>query len=175
MSQIYNTEKFILEEYNKSLIKVLFTHSSIPENIDDLKVIFNESHKYEYNNETLLSKKRHILSLCHQHFLNLFSLNIKHRKAHLIHTNYIQMERLRKSKLNRNLFVINTGGNHEPLNRDYQIQKKIMKKRFIFDIIYDIKTDEEKYIKCVKLISKCIIKIYIVFFLLKLYLISFHQ
>ena len=137
--QIYNTEKFLLEQYNRSLIKVLFTHNLIPENIDDLKEIFNKSQEYEYNNATLFSKYRHILSLCHQHFLNIFNLNIKHRKVHLIKSSYIQMEKIKKIKLNKDLFVINTGGNHKPLYRDYKIQKKIMSKRFNFDIIYDIK------------------------------------
>lgn len=143
--QIYNTEKFLLEQYNKSLIKVLFTHNSIPENIDDLKEIFNKSKEYEYNNATLFSKYRHILSLCHQHFVNLFNLNIKQRKVHLIISSYIQMEKIKKTKLNKDLFVINTGGNHKPLYRDYKIQKKIMSKRFSFNIIYDIKDRKINY------------------------------
>jgi hypothetical protein len=134
--QIYNTEKFILEQYNKSLIKIHFTHNSIPENIDDLKIIFDKSNKYEYKNATFYSKYRSIQSLCHQHFWNIFNLNIKHRKVHLIKSTYIQIEKLRKIKLDKNLFVINTGGNHIPLNREYKIQIKIMNKRFKFDIIY---------------------------------------
>ena len=137
MNQIYNTEKFILEQYNRPLIKIHFTHNSIPENIDDLKIIFNKSNKYEYNNATLFSKYRSIQSLCHQHFLNIFNLNINHRKVHLINSKYIQIEKLKKTKLDKDLFVINTGGNHIPLYRDYKIQKKIMSKRFTFNNIYD--------------------------------------
>ena len=84
-----NTEKFLIENYNISLIKVHFTHNAIPENIDDLKEIYNESTKYEYNNATLFSKYRHILSLCHQHYLNIYNLNIKNRKVNLIINNFI--------------------------------------------------------------------------------------
>ena len=166
--QIYNTEKFLLEQYNKSLIKVLFTHNSIPENIDDLKEIFNKSKEYEYNNATLFSKYRHILSLCHQHFVNLFNLNIKQRKVHLIISSYIQMEKIKKTKLNKDLFVINTGGNHKPLYRDYKIQKKIMSKRFSFNIIYDIKDRKINY-KFFISIYRSIFKIYIIFILFKLF------
>ena len=166
--QIYNTEKFLLEQYNKSLIKVLFTHNSIPENIDDLKEIFNKSKEYEYNNATLFSKYRHILSLCHQHFVNLFCLNIKQRKVHLIISSYIQMEKIKKTKLNKNLFVINTGGNHKPLYRDYKIQKKIMSKRFSYNIIYDIKDRKINYIFFIS-IYRSIFKIYIIFIFFKLF------
>ena len=60
--QMYNTEKFILENYNRPLTKVMFTHNAVPENIDDLKDIYYLSYKYEYNNISLLSKYRHILS-----------------------------------------------------------------------------------------------------------------
>lgn len=132
MKQIHNTDRFILKQYNKPLIKVLFTHNSIPENIDDLKEISKEANKYEYINATLLSKQRNIQSLCHQHFINVFNLNIKHRKVHFIQTYYFRMENLNKINLNRKLFVINTSGNHKPLNRDYKKQKKIMRKRFTF-------------------------------------------
>ena len=162
--QIYNTEKFLLEQNNRSLIKVLFTHNSIPENIDDLKEIFNESKKYKYNNATLFSKYRHILSLCHQHFLNIYNLNIKHRKVHLIISSYIRMEKIKKVKLNKDLFVINTGGNHKPLFRDYKIQKKIMS---YFDIIYDIKDKKINY-KFFLSIHRSIFKIFIIFIFFKL-------
>ena len=91
-----NTEKFLLENYNISFIHVQFTHNAIPENIEDLKYIYIESSKYEYNNATLLSKKRHILSLCHQHLLNLYNLNIKYRKVNFIHTLYIPIEKIKK-------------------------------------------------------------------------------
>ena len=61
--QTYNTEKFLLENYNKSLIKVQFTHNAIPENIDDLKEVYIVSNKYEFKNETFFFKYRHILKI----------------------------------------------------------------------------------------------------------------
>ena len=172
--QIYNTEKFLLEQYNTSLIKVFFTHNSIPENIDDLKEIFNISKKYEYNNATLFSKYRHILSLCHQHLLNIFNLNIKHRKVHLIISSYIQMEKIKKAKLNKDLFVINTGGNHKPLYREYKIQKKIMSKRFNFNIIYDLKDRKINYNFFIS-IYRSIFKIYLIFIIFKLNIFIFYN
>lgn len=173
--QIYNTEKFLLEQYNNiHLTKVLFTHNSIPENIDDLKEIFNKSKEYEYNNATLYSKYRHVRSLCHQHFLNIFNLNIKRRKVHLIKSSYIQMEKIKQAKLNKDLFVINTGGNHKPLIRDYKIQKKIMSKRFSFDIIYDIK-DRKLNFKFFISIYRSIFKMYIIFSFFKLNYLSYNK
>jgi hypothetical protein len=157
-----------LEQYNRSLIKIHFTHNSIPENIDDLKIIFNKSNKYEYKNATLYSKYRSIQSLCHQHFWNIFNLNIKHRKVHFIKSKYIQIEKLRKIKLDKNLFVINTGGNHIPLNREYKIQIKIMNKRFKFDIIYDKKDRKKIYIELFISIYKSVLKVFIIFIIFKL-------
>ena len=166
-NQIYNTDKFILEQYNIPLIKVLFTHNSIPENIDDLKEIFNKSSKYEYINATLISKHRHTQSLCHQHFMNIFNLNIKHRKVHMIYSKYYRIENLNKIDLKRDLFVINTGGNHKPLYRDYKMQRKIMRKRFTYDIIYEIK-DRNNNNKFYISIYKSIFKTNLIFFLFKL-------
>ena len=165
--QIYNTNKFILEKYNKSLIEVLFTHNSIPENIDDLKEIFNESNKYEYINATLISKHRHVQSLCHQQFLNMFNLNIKKRKAHFISSIYLKIENTGKTNLKKKkLFVINTSGDHKPLYRDYKIQRKILSKRFTFDTIYDIKNKNNDY-KFFKSIYNSTVKLYFIFFLFK--------
>ena len=163
--QIFNTDKFLLEHYNISFIEAKFTHNAIPENIDDLKHIYNESNKYEYNNATLLSKQRDVLSLCHQHLLNLYFLNIKNRKVNFIHTWYIPIEKIKKYNLNKLLFVLNTGGNHKPLRRQYKIQKKIMKKRFPFQSIYEI---NKKYININNEIYPLIIKKYIILFLLKI-------
>lgn len=163
--QIYNTEKFILENHNRSLIKVAFTHNAIPENINDLKEIYNKSNKYEYYNSTIFSKYRDVLSLCHQHFLNIFNLNIKRRKIKFIQYKYIQIEKIKKISLNKELFVINTGGNHKPLYRDYKIQKNIMNKRFNFNIIFDIKDKKQK--KYSIDIFNYIFKIHIILILLK--------
>ena len=114
---IYSTNKYFIEHYNHTLINTLFTHNAIPENIDDLKEVFKEIQNYKYINETLFSKERHILTLNQPHFLNLYQLNIKHKKVHSLSYSYIEMELINKKLLNTSLFVINTGGNHIPLKR----------------------------------------------------------
>ena len=79
---IQSTNKYLIERYNYTLINTLFTHNAIPENIDDLKEVYREIQNYRYINETLFSKERHILTLNQPHFLNLYQLNVKHKKAH---------------------------------------------------------------------------------------------
>lgn len=145
--QIYNINKsgmieFKQKEANKSLeqtvISANFTHNAIPENLDDLKEVYNSIQNYKYINETLFSNERNILTLNQPHFVVLFQLNIKHKKVHSIPYRYIEIEKINKIKLNYKLFVINTGGNHKPTNRHYKLQKKIMEKRFPFQSKYEI-------------------------------------
>ena len=143
--QKLNTEKFFIDNYNFSLTRPLFTHNAISENIDDLKTMHKISKKYKYINETLYNKERNVFSLCHEHFYNLYQLNINHRMARPILTLYIQIEKIKKQALNRALFVINTGGNHKPLKRHYKIQKKILNKRFPFKNIYEIDKNKKNY------------------------------
>ena len=88
--------KYFLEKYNISVINARFTHNAIAENIDDLKEIFNEIKSFEYINETLFSKERHILTLNQPQFFNLYQLNIKHRKIHSIPYQYIKSDRLER-------------------------------------------------------------------------------
>lgn len=126
---ILSTDKYFIEKYNMTIINTLFTHNAIAENIDDLKEIYKEILNYEYINETLYSKERHILTLNQPHFVNLYQLNIKHKKVHSIPYKYIAVESISKENLDIELFVLNTGGNHIPTNRQFKIQKKIMKKR----------------------------------------------
>ena len=160
---IYNTEKYFLEQFNITLITTQYTHNANAENLDELKEIFEKIQKYEYLNETLFSKERHILTLNQPHFLSLYQLNIKHKKVHTIHYRYIGIELINKIKLNFSLFVLNTGGNHIPLNRQYKMQKKIMEKRFPFKNNYELKNNDT--IK----ITKKIINIY--YYIIKFFLI----
>ena len=95
--------------------------------------------------ETMQSKLRYILRLNHQHFVNLYQLNIKHRKVKSLHYKYVEMELIKKTNLNKQLFVINTGGNHIPLKRDYKIQKRIMNKRFPQPTEYEIEIEKRDY------------------------------
>jgi len=135
---ILSTKKFFIEHYTFGLINTEFTHNAIAHNIDDLKEIFEEAQKYEYINETLFSKERHILKINQQQFVNLYQLNIKHKKVHSIPYTYIPIEEINILNLDVDLFVINTGGDNIPTNEQYQIAKKIMKERFPKATKYEI-------------------------------------
>ena len=78
------------------------------------------------------------MTLTHQHFVNLYQLNIKKKKVHSIRWKYIAIERINKKELDCPLFVINTGGNHNPLIRQNKKQKKILEQKFPFKIKYEI-------------------------------------
>lgn len=166
--QKLNTEKFFIDNYNISIIRMFYTHNAISENIDDLKEIHKTSKKYKYINETLFGKSRNIFSLCHEYFVNLYQLNINKRKGHPIISSYVKMEKINKKNLNIPLFVINTGGNHIPLNRQYKIQRKIMEKRFPLKNIYEILNyNKNKYKYNLKKFSM-LSKIFIIIKLVKL-------
>ena len=158
------TEKYFMEKYNPPIITTQFTHNLIAENIDDLKEVYNEIKYYKYINETLFSKERFILTLNQPHFVNLYQLNIKHKKVHSIPYRYIPIEWINKIKLNIPLFVLNTGGNHIPSNRHYKLQKKIMEKRFPFPTIFEIiNIDTKKY-------NYSIIYLFVVFYFIKIFI-----
>ena len=144
---IYNTDIYFLEKYNKTIINTNFTHNALAENIDELKNIFKEIQKYRFINETLFSKERHIFTLNQPHFFNLYQLNINHKKVHTLDYKYIPIENIKKSKLDSTLFVLNTGGNHKPTNRQYKIQKKVMEKRFPIPTRYEIIIERKSNIK----------------------------
>ena len=167
--QRLNTEKFFIDNYKFPLINTLFTHNAISENIDDLKDMNQLAKKYIYFNETLFIKERNIFSLCHQHFLNLYQLNINKRQVNPIFSSYIAIEKIKTSKLNRPLFVINTGGNHIPLKMNYKIEKKIIEQKFSFKNIYEIKINgnTKNYLKIYFFL---ILKLLIIFKLIKIYI-----
>ena len=136
--QTYSSEKYFIDHYKFPLIYTEFTHNAIAQNIDELKDLYKEAQNYEYFNETVFSKERFILTLTQQHFFNLFQLNIKKRKVHTIPWVYIPIENIDKQLMESPLFVINTGGNHNPLLRQSKIQKKYLEKRFPMSNIYEI-------------------------------------
>ena len=163
------TEKFFIENFNITLIKTEHTHNAISQNLDSLKEIFELIKKYEYFNETMQSKERFILRLSQQYCFNLYQLNIKKKKVHSIPYKYIKMETINKEKFNKPLFVINTGGNHIPLKRQYKIQKKIMEKLFPYPTKFENykKNNNYKYI----IICLYIIYINIIFIFIKLFIL----
>ena len=168
--QKLNTEKFFIDNYNIPLTRPLYTHNAISENIDDLKKMHKISKKYIYINETLYNKERNVFSLCHEHFYNLYQLNINHRMVRPILTLYVQIEKMKKKVLNRALFVINTGGNHKPLKRHYKIQEKILNKRFPFKNIYEIEKDNKNFYY-LKTYFKLMLDLFILLKFFKIYFI----
>ena len=158
---IYCTDKYLLEKYSSQLINTNFTHNAIPENIDDLKEIYREIKGYEYFNETIYSKERHILTLNKPHYENLYQLNIKHKKVNSIKYKYVEVENLKKYKFKDSLFVLNTCGNHIPLNRQNKFQKKAMNKIFNLKTKYEI-INNTKIMNYKNMIIKKI-KLFIVF------------
>ena len=79
------------------------------------------------------------------------------------------MEKINKYNLNSPLFVINTSGNHIPLKRQYEIQKKIMKKHFPCSSIYEIYENSTKKINIYRMkLFGLIFRFLIIFYFLKL-------
>ena len=150
---IMNTDKYFIEKYKIPIISAKFTHCAVPENLDDLKDIFHEIQDYE--------------------FVNLYQLNIKHRKVHKIRNAYINMEKIKLKKLNIELFVLNTGGSHKPSKEKYEILKNIMKKRYpkstIYEIIDNIQISYKLGNYSIKFFKSLIILLIIIIFF-KLYL-----
>lgn len=169
---IYATDKYIFEKYKINLINANYSHNAFPENIIELKEIYNEIKDFKYLNETLLSKERHILTLNQPHFWNLYQLNIKHKKINIIPYRYIPVETLKKYKLNMPLFVINTGGNYIPTYRHYKIQNYIMNNYFNFPTKYELVTKNQfQFFSCIIRLSKFTFITFINSIFLKLFLI----
>ena len=169
---IYATNKYFIEKYKCPVIEPVFTHNAIAENIDDLKEIYEGIKDYKYINETLYSKVRNIFTLNQPQFANLYQLNIKNKKVHSIPYHYFEIELINKVNLDIELFVINTGGNHIPSKRHFNMQSKIMNKKFPFKIIYENNSEQNKkkyiFIRSHKFIN-IIIKLFIIIICIKIF------
>ena len=137
---LMSTEKFFLEHYPDSpMINPTPTHNAISYNIQDLKEIYDlVINNYKYANETLNSLERHILTLQTQHFVDLYALNIKHRKVHSINFNVVPIKYINLIYLNVELFALNTGGDENYTEQDFKLQKEIMQIRFPKPTPYEI-------------------------------------
>ena len=146
---LLSTEKFFIDYYkDKPLVNPTPTHNAIAYNIQDLKEIYDLVVKnYQYANETLYSLERHILTLQTQHFVDLYTLNIKNRKVHSINFNVIPMKLLKPFYLNIDLFVINKGGDEVYTEEDFKNEKEIMEMRFPYPSPYEIPDNKSVVIK----------------------------
>jgi len=160
------TQKFFIDYFNKSLINCKYTHNAFPENIQDLREIYDFSQKYKYFKEMIYSKERFIFSFYHQMLTNLYQLNVNYRKVHYMLNKYISVEKIKKKirHLNSTLFVINTGGNHEPISRQKKVLKNILSKRFPIPTKYEIQKEYKFFDERIKYL----IMIFIIFLLLKI-------
>ena len=100
--------------------------------------------------------------------MNLYQLNIKHKKVNCIKYRYISIEFIKQIKLKEPLFVLNTGGNHIPLNREKKIQLKIMNKIFNLKTIYELINNKNKNFNYIKNILVKTINLFIIIFLIKI-------
>ena len=172
---LMNTDKYFLEKYKTPIISAKFTHCALPMNLYDIQEIFNEIQDYPHINETLFSKTRHILTLNQPEFFNLYQLNIKHRKVHQINNAYINMEKIKLNhleKLNIELFVLNTGGNHEPSKEKQENLKKIMEKRFPKSTTYEKINENINGAYKLRYTSKSFYKLLIILFIFIIFIKS---
>ena len=166
---IYNTELFFLNKYKdiKPIVSTFFTHCARGENTEYMKEIFHDIQNYSFINETLYSKERPLFCLNQPQYNYLFKLNIKKNYNSFIKYAYYKVEYLNKYNLNIPLFVINTGGNHEPFFRQNILQKKIMEKRYSFKTIYEILSNKNNN-KLITIIFFLMFKTLIIFILIKI-------
>lgn len=95
-------------------------------------------------------------------------MNINHKKVNSINYKYVEIEKIKKYNFKNSLFVLNTGGNHIPLNRQNKIQQKVMNKRFCYNTKYEIINDKNKDFILIKNILIKTINIFIIIFLTKI-------
>ena len=140
---IFGTEKYFMEKYKlQIIINPNFTHNAISENLDNLKEIYEEIKDYDYF--------------------------IKHKKVNCIKYRYISIEYIKLIKLKEPLFVLNTGGNHIPLNRQKKIQLKIMNRKFNLKTKYELTNNKNINFNFIKKILARTINLFIVISLIKL-------
>ena len=93
-----------------------------------------------------------------------------HKKVKSINYKYVEIEKIKKYNFRDPLFVLNTGGNHIPLNRQNKIQQKVMNKRFVINTKYEIINDNNKNCIVIKKILVKTINIFIIIILTKIIL-----
>ena len=139
----YAVFKFLLEQYNQTLISGGFTHNAISLNIDDIKEVFDLiKNKYEYANENLYSKIRNVYNLQSQTMFNTYSLNIKKRKVNTIARKFIDLRDLPKyNNLDIDLFVINKSGENKYNDKEYLYEKEVLTLKYNEPTKYEIPLD----------------------------------
>ena len=130
--QTYTTFKFFFDNYPEPLIDAGFTHNALSININYVKEIYDLIRaKYKFSDEILYSKQRTPYDIQFQTFYNLYTINIKKGKAHSIPRVFYDLKQLRKSyNLDIELFVINTSGDINYTQDDFENLKNALKQKF---------------------------------------------
>lgn len=141
--------KLLLDLYPSPLINVSFSHNAIPLNTNDLKEIYElVKDNYQHPNEALYAKTRSVLGLQTHTLFNSYALNIKKRKVNTIPSTYFDIGDLADKDLNIEMFVINTSGDRQYTQKDYDISKLILGNKFSkptpYEIIPKIKENKKK-------------------------------
>ena len=142
---LVSSEKFFIDFYkDRVLINPTPSHNAISYNIQDLKEIYDlVVNNYQYANDFLNSIERHILTLQTQHFVDLYEINVKHRKINTIKNRVIPMNQIKLHLMNIELFAINTGGDRFYTQQEYKYQKEMMQLRFPVATSYEISENQE--------------------------------
>ena len=123
--------KFLLEQFKSPLIDGGFSHNAIPLNINDLiEIHYLIKTKYQYAKEVLTAKIRTVYDLQPQSLFNTYALNVKKRKVNPIPSVYFDVGNLVNQDFNIEMFVINTSGDREYYQAEYNKMKKILVKKF---------------------------------------------
>ena len=129
--QTYSSYKLLSDNYPEPLIDVSFTHNALSINLNYVKDIYNlVKEKYEFADILLYSKVRTVYDIQFQTFYNIFALNIKKSKVHIISRKFIDLRQLRRASLDYDLFVINTSGENRYTQNEFINLKKTLEKKF---------------------------------------------
>ena len=133
---IYNSYKFTIRLFNRSILAPDFTHNAIPCNTKDVKELYNVVYDSEYKNNTLDALYRHTEGLQFQTFYMAYTFNKYNRKICPIYWRYIDSGNAINADFNCPLFCINTGSG------DYS-DFKFMRTRLIMEYNFPVPSPYE--------------------------------
>ena len=147
----YLTNKFLIDNLEPPFINAAFTHNAVSLNLNDIKEIYEFiKNKYKYFNITLYSKTRPIFCLQSHILFNSYLLNVKKRKVNSIPRKFFDLKDILKdkkkilTKLNIELFVINTSGDFKYNQTEFDFEKYILELKYNKPTPYEIISDNSK-------------------------------
>ena len=126
----YLTYSLIMEVLSqKKIIVPKFTHNAIPNNVNEIKEIYDLINESKYKNTTLYASYRHIESLQFQTFVLSFTFIKYNKKVKNISNKLIRFGNSLIANYNYDLFCINTNS-HDNSELSTHIFKIVMEKLF---------------------------------------------